>query len=74
MVQYAPMAKNDIIETDECLSFRAELNDAELREYQHIRAQLAQDGFLVAPLAEKVERDLCDPHSQRRQRTVLLLL
>ena len=58
MVQYAPMAKKDIVETDECLSFRASLNESELREYQHIRAQLAQDGFLVAPLAEKVERDL----------------
>jgi len=48
----------DVIETDECLAFRAELNAEELREYQHARTQLAQDGRLAYPLAEKVESDL----------------
>ena len=34
MITYTAMAKKDIIETDECLAFRAELNATELREYQ----------------------------------------
>lgn len=52
------MASKEIIETDECLEFRAELNAAELRDYQHARAQLAIDGRLSYPQAEKVEDGL----------------
>lgn len=52
------MASKEIIETDECLEFRAELNAAELREYQFARTTLAKDGRLSYPLAEKVEDGL----------------
>lgn len=52
------MASKEIIETDECLAFRSELNAAEYREYQHAIAQLAKDGRLEYPMAEKVERGL----------------
>lgn len=49
------MASKEIIETDECLAFRSELNAAEYREYQHAIAQLAKDGRLEYPMAEKTD-------------------
>ena len=48
-------ATKEIIETDECLAFRSELNAAEYREYQHAIAQLAKDGRLEYPMAEKTD-------------------
>jgi len=52
------MAKKDIIETDECLEFRAALNDVEFGDYKHAISQLAKDGRLEYPQAEKVESGL----------------
>lgn len=44
----------EIVETDECLEFRAELNADEFAEYRQIRRTLHDDGRLEYPFGEKV--------------------
>ena len=44
----------EIVETDECLEFRAKLNADEFAEYRQIRRTLHDDGRLAYPFGEQV--------------------